>query len=197
MLSLDDFKAYYDSHDFVIGLCDYFTVLREDGYLVIPSMGKHSDYEPHHSFSSPFEENEYKKNHMKANCFAIIFYYASLCNYAINEIAGKDALVNFLKSIQWPLIRCGTDGIMEPQQTLNEADLVYHHNSKGCQDAYGLFQEVIPFMKKELNDFFAGRATNFNQAAYDEFVAAMKGKTEKFWELANAEIQRFRFYKNA
>ena len=195
-LTFQDFQQYYSSQVFLRGLKNYFNDTESnDGYWIIPSMANHSDYEPHHSFSSIFEENRYEENHKKANCFAIIFYYISLCNYAINEVAGMDALINFLKSTQWPMIRCGKDGIMDPQHTLNEADLVYHHNSIGCQEAYGLFQEVIPFMKKELNGFFTGGADNLNQIAYDEFVKAMEGKIDKFWEIADKEIEAFTFHK--
>lgn len=180
-LNYQDFVKYYRSQDFLRGLKNYFIdTWSNDGYLTIRFMDRHST-NPH---SPILEENGTEKS----SYFAIIFYYVSLCNYAINEVAGMDTLINFLKSTGWPMTSCGLGGIMSPNHTLKEAELIYENTST-------LFQEVIPFMKEELNKFFNGGADNLNQIAYDEFVKAMEGKIDKFWEIADKEIEAFTFHK--
>ena len=82
-----------------------------------------------------------------------------------------------------------------PNSVLKTADLVYEKDSTNCKKTYALFRETIPFMKEELNNYFKGGADNLNQAAYNEFVKAMDGKIEKFWEIADKEIESFTFHK--
>lgn len=191
-LSYENFLQYYRSQDFERGLQNYFEVEEfKDGYRIIKHMDRHFNGNVSAPYFSLLEENASEKS----NYFAIIFYYVSLCNYAIKEVAGMDALNNFLKCTNWPLTICGMEGILSPNQTLKEAVLVYEKNSANCQKTFALFQEVIPFMKEELNNFFKGGADNLNQAAYDEFVKAMDGKIEKFWEIADKEIESFTFHK--
>ena len=184
-LSYQDYLQYYRSQDFEKGLQNYFKVEGpNDGYRIIPHMDRKKNNKvgsPHYAL---LEENGAEKS----NYFAIIFYYVSLCNYAIKEVAGMDALINFLKCTNWPLTSCGLGGIMSPNHTLEEAGLVYEKSS-------ALFKEVIPFMKEELNNFFKGGAENLNQTAYDEFVKAMDGKIEEFWKIADREIENFTFHK--
>jgi len=181
-LSYQNFLQYYRTQDFERGLQNYFKVTNsKDGYRAALHMDRHFNGNvtaPHDGVNG----NE------KSNYFAIIFYFVSLCNYAIKEVAGMDALINFLKCTNWPLTSCGLGGIMSPNHTLEEAGLVYEKSS-------ALFKEVIPFMKEELNNFFKGGADNLNQTAYDEFVKAMDGKIEKFWEIADKEIENFTFHK--
>jgi len=181
-LTYQKFLQYYRSQDFERGLQNYFEVEEfKDGYRIIKHMDRHFNG----NVSAPHDgENGNEKSYY----FAIIFYYVSLCNYAIKEVAGMDALINFLKCTYWPMTSCGLGGIMSPNHTLEEADLVY-------EESAALFKEVIPFMKEELNNFFKGGADNLNQAAYDEFVKAMDGKIEKFWEIADKEIESITFHK--
>ena len=180
--SFENFLQYYRSQDFERGLQNYFEVEEfKDGYRIIKHMDRHFNG----NVSAPHDgENGNEKSYY----FAIIFYYVSLSNYAIKEVAGMDALNNFLKCTNWPMTSCGLGGIMSPNHTLEEAGLVY-------EESAALFKEVIPFMKEELNNFFKGGADNLNQVAYDEFVKAMDGKIEKFWELADKEIESFTFHK--
>lgn len=184
-LSYQNFLQYYRTQDFERGLQNYFEVEKfKDGYRIIKHMDRHFNGNVSAPYFSLLEENASEKS----NYFAIIFYYVSLCNYAIKEVAGMDALINFLKCTNWPLTSCGLGGIMSPNHTLEEAGLVYEKSS-------ALFKEVIPFMKEELNNFFKGGAENLNQTAYDEFVKAMDGKIEEFWKIADREIENFTFHK--
>lgn len=181
-LSYQNFLQYYRSQEFERGLQNYFEVTEsEDGYRIILHIDRYfnGNVEAPHDGENGTE---------KSNYFAIIFYYVSLCNYAIKEVAGMDALHNFLRCTNWPQTNCGLGGIMSPNHTLEEAGLIFEESS-------ALFKEVIPFMKEELNNFFKGGADNLNQAAYDEFVKAMDGKIEKFWEIADKEIESFTFHK--
>lgn len=181
-LSYQGFLQYYSSQEFERGLQNYFEVTEsKDGCRIIRHMDRHFNS----NVSAPHEG---ENGNEKSNYFAIIFYYVSLCNYAIKEVAGMDALINFLKWTNWPLTSCGLGGIMSPNHTLEEAGLVYEKSS-------ALFKEVIPFMKEELNNFFKGGAENLNQTAYDEFVKAMDGRIEEFWKIADREIENFTFHK--
>ena len=191
-LSFEDFLQYYRSQEFEKGLQNYFKVTESrDGYRIIRSMDRYFN----DSIPEPYSYLPIEKGHEKSHYFAFIFYYMSLCNYAIEKVAGRDALIKFLKCTNWPMTICGMGGILSPNQTLKEADLVYEKNSTNCQKTFALFQEVIPFMKEELNNFFKGGAENLNQAAYDEFVKAMDGKIEEFWKIADKEIESFTFHK--
>lgn len=191
-LSYQKFLQYYRTQDFERGLQNYFKVTEsEDGYRIILHMDRHFNGNvttPHYSL---LEEDGSEKSIY----FAFIFYYVLLCNNTIKEVAGMDALINFLKSTNWPLTSCGLGGIMSPNQMLVESDLVYPDDSTNCQKALAVFRETIPFMKEELNNFFKGDADNLNQAAYDEFAKVMDGKIEKFWEIADKEIESFTFHK--
>lgn len=191
-LSFEDFLLYYRSQEFEKGLQNYFKVTKSmDGNRIIRSMDRYFN----DSIPEPYSYLPIEKGHEKSHYFAFIFYYMSLCNYAIEKVAGMDALIKFLKCTNWPMTICGMGGILSPNQTLKEADLVYEKNSANCQKTFALFQEVIPFMKEELNNFFKGGAENLNQTAYDEFVKAMDGKIEEFWKIADKEIESFTFHK--
>ena len=189
-LSYENFLQYYRSQEFEKGLQNYFKVegsKNGGGCRFIFRVDKHSS-EPHNNHSM---KNEHEKSHY----FAIVFYYVCLCNYAIQKVAGKDTLINFLESTNWPMVYGENLAFTSPNGILETADLVYKNNSINYKKTLALFHETIPFMKEELNNFFKGGADNLNQAAYDEFVKAMDGKIEKFWEIADKEIESFTFHK--
>ena len=184
-LSYENFLQYYRSQEFEKGLQNYFGVggsKNGGGCRIIFNVDRHIS-EPH--------SNE----HEKSLYFAIIFYYVSLCNYAIFKVAGKDTMINFLMSTNWPMVYGENKAYKSPNSVLKTADLVYEKDSTNCKKTYALFRETIPFMKEELNNYFKGGADNLNQAAYNEFVKAMDGKIEKFWEIADKEIESFTFHK--
>ncbi len=186
-----DFKNYYSSQDFVRGLKNYFKIeINREGVPIILHMDRRFNKNvsvPHYAL---LEEN----GQDKSVYFAIIFYYISLCNYVLEDLVGMDQLYNFSRCTNWPLTYCGLGGIMKPQQTLEEADLVYHHESENCRRAYAIFQEVVPFMKQELTNFFNGNDNNLNKTAYNQFCASMKDKIDEFWRKADQEIADFKFY---
>ena len=191
-LSYQNFLQYYRTQDFERGLQNYFKVTEsKDGYRIIKHMDRRKNGNATVPYLSLLEENASEKSIY----FAFIFYYVLLCNYTIKEVAGMDALINFLKCTNWPMTSCGIGGIMSPNHMLLESDLVYKEDSANCQKARSTFRETIPFMKEELNNFFKGGAENLNQTAYDEFVKAMDGKIEEFWKIADREIENFTFHK--
>ena len=189
-LSYENFLQYYRSQDFEKGLQNYFKVdgsKRSGGCHIIFRVDRH--------VQEPYSNLPIENKHEKSIYFAIVFYYVCLCNYAIFEVAGKDTMINFLMSTNWPMVYGKDLAYRSPNSVLETADLVYESNSINCQKTFALFRETIPFMKEELNNFFKGGADNLNQAAYDEFVKAMDGKIEKFWEIADKEIESFTFHK--
>ena len=190
MLTFDNFLKYYNSQGFVKGMRNYFNVEDKDGYSVILHMDQH--FRTH--ADKPHLKTE-QDGDEKSIYFATIFFFMAMCNHTIYQLLGMDSLQNFLRATQWPMISCGLAGICPPQQTLQEADLVYEKNSENCQKAYALFCEVVPFMKEELNNFFSGNDENLNQAAYDAFCKAIAGKVDEFWQIADPLIEEFTFYR--
>lgn len=197
MLSFDNFLKYYNSQEFTKGMHNYFVVETENGHLVIKHMGKsfRADAPYPHQHHGCNEQRGYEKNQAKNIYFATIFFFVSLCNHTLNKLLAQDSLQNFLKSNGWPMTRCGMAYICPPQQTLQEADLVYEKECANSDVALALFREVVPFMKDELNKFFSGNERNLNQVAYDAFCKAIAGKVDEFWQIADPLIEAFTFYK--
>lgn len=126
-LNLDYFREYYQSGEFEEGLKIYFKITQSSNGL---SKILHVDRHFNDNVVAPYLAMTDEDYMGKSICFAIVFYYVCLCNYLINRLAGKEALKDFLKASGWPIVSCGLGGIMNPNHTMVEADLVFE-----CQSA--------------------------------------------------------------
>lgn len=191
-LNLEYFKEFYKSGEFEKGLKTYFPSIQyanSGGFPQILQVSRHFNKDVSMPFSSLLDGNGMEKS----ICFSIIFYYVCLCDFVLYKIGGKELLKDFLKSTGWPLVYCGLGGIMSPNHTMQEADLVFVKASANQQEAIKLFHEVEPFMRSELNDFFQGNAPSINPEAYHKFIEEIKPKIPEFWTMAEKEIKTFTF----
>ena len=104
-------------------------------------------------------------------------------------------LKDFLKSTGWLRVNCGLGGIMSPNHTMEEADLVFVKDSANQKEALKLFHETVPFMHKELEECFMGKSPSLNQEVYQNFIKRMTPYISDFWKMADKEINAFTFLK--
>lgn len=192
-LNLEYFKDYYHSGEFERGLERYFPNQRKaDGYDFILQVTRYFNNE----VSMPYSTSNYDDCMKKSICFAIVFYYICLCNYIILELGGEKLLKEFLRASRWPWVSCGLGGIMSPNHTMNEADLVFVKPSENQNAALNLFHETEPFMKEELDRFFTGRTYSKDLQSYQRFVEDIKPLLSQFREKADNLINQFNFLKS-
>ena len=191
-LNFEYFKGFYKSGEFEKGLKTYFPciqVARLHGFPQILQVSRHFNNEVSMPFSSLFDENGMEKS----ICFSIIFYYVCLCNYILYGLGGEELLKDFLKSTGWPWVNCGLGGIMSPNHTMNEADLVLVKPSENQNAALYLFHETEPFMKEELDRFFTGSTYSKDPQSYQRFVEDIKPLLSQLREKADNLISQVNF----
>ena len=179
--TLSFFEEYYSSRKFSVGLNHYFKVtITSKGYLFIPQVERYFNENvsmPH--FSYALLHDDWEKKFGESICFAIIFYYICLINYAINKFYGWEKLCDILRESGLPLVSCGMGGIMTPHHAMTEADLIFVRASKNQKRAIALFNDTKTFMMNELRKLIQ----------FEETSAC-------FWQFIENEIENFNFLPN-
>ena len=148
--TLSFFERYYSSRKFNGGLNHYFkVVVASQGYfLFLRSRGNENVSMPHSSYA--LLQDDWETKFGESICFAIMFYYVCLINYAINEFYGMEKLCDILRQTSLPLVSCGLGGIKPPHHAMTEADLIFVKPSKNQKKAIALFKDTKTFMMNEL-----------------------------------------------